>query len=119
MAVAIELPWPPSVLLPNSRTHWSKRAHAAKQCRLTAFAMTKLAGIRKGDFDLQQSLKVTCVFAPPDNRRRDLDGMLGSLKSSLDGISDAIGIDDSRFEISIRREAPVPGGAVRIELEQA
>ena len=115
--IAIELPWPPSVLLPNSRSHWSKRAHAAKQCRLTAFAQTKLAGVRKGDFDLPASLKVTCVFAPPDHRRRDADGMLSSAKHFLDGISDAIGVDDSKFEIAIRREPPVKCGAVRIELE--
>jgi crossover junction endodeoxyribonuclease RusA len=117
--IAIELPWPPSVLLPNSRTHWSKRAHAAKQCRLTAYALTRQAGIRKGDFDIPGRVKVTLAFAPPDRRRRDLDGMLSSAKNFLDGISDAIGIDDSRFEIAIRREEPVKGGVVRAELEAA
>lgn len=81
--------------------------------------MTKLAGIRKGDFDLPAALKVTCVFAPPDARKRDADGMLSSIKNFLDGISDAIGVDDSRFEIAIRREPPTKGGSVRIELEAA
>ena len=117
--IAIVLPWPPSVLLPNSRSHWSKRAHAAKQCRLTAFAQTKLAGVRKGDFDLPASLKVTCVFAPPDHRKRDLDNMLSACKSLLDGVSDAVGIDDSKWQIALRKEAPIKGGLVRIELEQA
>ena len=115
--IAIDLPWPPRTLHPNSRTHWARKAKDAKQCRLTAFAQTKLAGVRKGDFDLPSSLKVTCVFAPPDHRRRDLDGMLSSAKNFLDGISDAIGVDDSKFEIAIRREPPIKGGAVRIELE--
>ena len=32
-----------------------------------------------------------------DRRRRDEDGMLSSLKSTLDGIADAMGVDDSVF----------------------
>jgi crossover junction endodeoxyribonuclease RusA len=119
MTVTIELPWPPRVLFPNARPHWAQRALAAKQCRRTAFVQTRLAGIRKGDPDLPQSLKVTCIFSPPDNRRRDLDGMLSASKALIDGVSDAIGIDDSRFEIAIRRQEPVKGGLVRIELSAA
>ena len=119
MVMVINLPWPPRSLSPNARIHWARKAKDAKQCRLTAFAQTKLAGVGKGDFDLPASLKVTCVFAPPDHRRRDLDNMLSACKSLLDGVSDAIGIDDSKWHIALRKEAPVKGGSVRIELEQA
>jgi crossover junction endodeoxyribonuclease RusA len=77
------------------------------------------AGIRLKDPDIPQELKVTAIFAPPDNRRRDIDGMLSSIKSYLDGIADVIGVDDSRWQIAIRREAPIKGGSVRIELEAA
>lgn len=115
--ISISLPWPPREMHPNSRVHWSKRAKAAKQCRLTAGWCAKQAGIRYGDPDIPATLRVTAVFSPPDNRRRDLDGMLSSAKAFLDGIADVIGIDDSKWEIALRREAPVKGGSVRIELE--
>lgn len=117
--IAIELPWPPRVLHPNSRVHWTKRANAAKAARSMGVYYTLTAGIRRNDPDIPQPLKVTCIFSPPDNRRRDLDGMLSSVKNYLDGISDIIGIDDSKWSIAIRREKPVKGGLVRIELEQA
>lgn len=117
--ISVTLPWPPRVLHPNSRVHWSKRAKAAKHCRTTSAYLTLESGIRRNDPDIPQALRVTAVFFPPDNRRRDVDGMLSSCKSYLDGIADVIGIDDSKWQIALRREAPVKGGSVRIELEAA
>jgi crossover junction endodeoxyribonuclease RusA len=46
-------------------------------------------------------LRVTLKIYPPDKRRRDWDNIVASLKSGLDGIADALGIDDSRFRLSI------------------
>jgi hypothetical protein len=71
------------------------------------------------DPDIPAAVRVTAIFCPPTNHRRDIDGMLSSIKSYLDGISDVIGIDDSKWQIALRKEAPVKGGAVRIELEAA
>lgn len=79
--------------------------------------MALARGIRANDPDIPQNLKVTAVFFPPDNRRRDVDGMLSSIKSYLDGISDVIGVDDSKWQIALRREEPRKGGLVRVELE--
>ena len=115
--IAIELPWPPRELHPNSRAHWAKRAKAAKRCRVLGWGLTLEAGVRRNDPDIPQALKVTAVFFPPDDRRRDEDGMLSNIKSYLDGISDVIGIDDSKWQIALRKEAPKKGGSVRIELE--
>lgn len=117
--IRIELPWPPRDLHPNSRVHWTRRARAAKVCRLTGATLTLAAGIRRGDPDIPQSLKATAIFCPPDNRRRDVDGMLSSIKSYLDGIADVVGVDDSKWQIALRKESPVKGGVVRIELEAA
>lgn len=117
--IAIDLPWPPRELHPNSRVHWTRRAKQAKLCRLLGKGATVLAGVRWNDPDVPQALKVTAIFSPPDNRRRDLDGMLSSIKSYLDGIADIIGIDDSKWQIALRKEAPRKGGSVRIELESA
>ena len=117
--IAIALAWPPRELHPNARVHWSVRARKAKNARIVAAWTTREAGIRRNDPDIQETLKVTAVFSPPDNRPRDVDGMLSSIKSYLDGISDVIGIDDSKWQIALKREAPTKGGAVRIELESA
>jgi crossover junction endodeoxyribonuclease RusA len=46
-------------------------------------------------------LRVMLRVYPPDKRRRDWDNVVASLKSGLDGIADALGIDDARFRLSI------------------
>jgi crossover junction endodeoxyribonuclease RusA len=48
-----------------------------------------------------EPLRVTLRIYPPDKRRRDWDNIVASLKSGLDGIADAMGIDDSRFRLAI------------------
>ncbi|MEZ2742657.1 hypothetical protein ACBP93_08500 [Paenalcaligenes hominis] len=40
---------------------------------------------------------LTIVFFMPDRRRRDVDGMHGAIKHHLDGIAQALGVDDSIF----------------------
>lgn len=112
----IELPWPSKDLHPNARVHWARKAKAAKRARSDAAWFALSSGIRVHDFAGRDALDVALVFAPPDNRRRDTDGMISSIKSYLDGISDVIGIDDSKWVLSIRREDPRKPGAVRIEI---
>ena len=63
------------------------------------------------------ALDVTATFLPPDARRRDTDGMFSSIKAYLDGLADASGIDDSNFNLSIRRGDIVRNGLVRLEIE--
>jgi crossover junction endodeoxyribonuclease RusA len=64
-------------------------------------------------------LHLSLVFSPPDKKRRDLDNMLASVKSALDGIADATGCDDSKWSLSITKADPVPGGAVQITIATA
>jgi crossover junction endodeoxyribonuclease RusA len=117
--IAITLPWPPRSLSPNARVHWSRKARDAKHARQVAGWCVREAGIRPGDFDIPGKLKVTWVFQEPDKRRRDDDNLISSVKAFRDGVADALGIDDSRFETTIRRGTPVKGGAVRVILEAA
>lgn len=86
---------------------------------MTAAWCAREAGIRTNDPDIPQALRVTCKFSPPNNHAHDIDGCLSNIKAYLDGIADVIGIDDSKFEIVLRREAATKGGSVRIELESA
>jgi crossover junction endodeoxyribonuclease RusA len=57
-------------------------------------------------------IPVAITFHPPDKRRRDTDGMLSALKSSLDGVADALQVDDSLFDLSLTVREPVKGGEV-------
>jgi hypothetical protein len=71
------------------------------------------AGLRRGAHDIPGDIKVTVAFRPP-RKNVDDDGVLSSCKAYLDGISDALGVNDNRFRVFIRREAQTKGGLVRI-----
>ncbi len=43
--------------------------------------------------------------------------MLASIKAAIDAVAEAIGIDDSKFNIELCRGLPVKGGNVRLILE--
>ncbi len=110
----IDLPWPDKSLHPNARIHWAPKAKATKRARETGRMCAYASGIRK--FDATE-LKVTITFFPPDNRRRDLDGMLSNMKAMLDGIADATGVDDCDWSIFMKRGEVRKHGAVRVEME--
>lgn len=109
------LPWPPRELSPNARVHWARKAKIAKAYRGQAWALAVDAwGFRQW----VDSASFAITFNPPDNRARDLDNMLASMKSALDGIARAIGVDDSKWAISIRKGEVVKGGQVVVEITQ-
>lgn len=101
----ITMPWPDRNLHPNARVHFRALAAAKKQARSDAYWLAEKARIQVPS---DGSIIVALGFHAPDNRRRDLDGMFASMKAALDGISDALGIDDNRFGFVIGREDPEP-----------
>lgn len=112
---ALELSWPDRRLSPNAREHWSvtsklKRAYRTR-CRVLGekVGVQALAGSQK-------AVAVHLTFFPPDKRARDMDNMLASMKSGLDGLADAMGVDDSRWRISIEVCEPVKGGVVFVQI---
>jgi crossover junction endodeoxyribonuclease RusA len=117
--IRIELPWPPRELSPNARPHFMAKSRVTRKARQWAQQAAWAAGVREGDWDIPQRLKVTTVFCPPDKRPRDSDNMFASCKAYRDGVADALGINDKFFENHMRREDPCKGGAVFIELEAA
>lgn len=112
-ARVIVLAWPPRDLHPNSRPHYHAKAKAAKAYREAAYWLTEQA---MGRATYQHPLVLDIEFYPPDKRRRDLDGMLSAIKSGLDGIADALKVDDSEFGLSLSRGQPVKGGRVVVTL---
>lgn len=117
--LTVELPWPSSKLLPNRShgLHWAKssalRASAFEAAYLlTHQAVGKYSGVW---YSLTGNVPLTITFNPPDKRKRDLDGALSSLKTSLDGVATALTIDDSKFNpITLKRGEPVKGGSVLV-----
>lgn len=119
-AIHFRLPWPDRVLSPNARTHWSRKARATKASRNTACLSVlhqtyaddraKLAG---------QRLRVDVTFVPRTAARRDLDNLIASMKASHDGIADALGVDDSKFELLARigkKDQDGPYVTVKVEV---
>lgn len=102
----IILPFPPSECSPNARCHWSVKAKAAKAYRKECWALTLESGIK---VDWDGPIYVSLAFLPPDRRRRDLDNCISSAKSALDGIADALGVNDSRFKLRAEISDDVAG----------
>lgn len=109
----VTLPWPPKELSPNARQHYMAHARAKKKyreaCRVLALAagVKALAGIER--------LHVELTFYPPDRRLRDQDNMLAAMKSGLDGLADALGLDDRKFKTTFQVADQI-GCMVKVEL---
>lgn len=110
MPIEITLPWPPRELSPNSRVHWATRARCATRVRQHAYWTARAIA---GDASLPDGpIPVALEFRPPNLRRRDWDNLLASMKSGLDGISQALGVDDHRFQLRMEVGEPVQSGVV-------
>lgn len=112
----VVLPWPPRELHPNARPHHMQRAKAAKAYREQSMWIAKAA---RASIASEGEVMLAVTFNPPDRRRRDLDGMFSNVKAGLDGVADALAVDDYRFAFTIRRAEPVKGGKVTVAIGEA
>jgi crossover junction endodeoxyribonuclease RusA len=113
--IALSLSWPAKPLWQNRRYHWRKVAVSTRMARSEARYTTIAARPPK----LTAPVRMIVKLYPPDHGRRDLANVIGALKPHIDGIADAIGIDDSQFLIRWPEalEAPVKNGKVVFEIE--
>jgi len=111
----VSLPWPPRGLWPNDRNHWAAMARAKHSYRKTAWTLA----LQAREPMPQARLCVHMTFCPPDARQRDLDNMIAAMKAGLDGLSDAIGVDDRHFALSAEVGASVKNGAVHVTVTAA
>jgi len=87
------LPLPPMILGPNRREHWAKKA------KYKAALRSECYDIVKNDYkaiDDSRSIPITVIFFTGNNRA-DLDNLLASAKSALDGMAEALGVNDKKF----------------------
>lgn len=91
----IILPWPSSKLNPNQRVHFAVKAKIAAEHKSISYYAAKPDSFSRIIPDGKIPLLI--IFYAPDRRGRDLDNLLSSCKSFLDGIALAYGINDKRF----------------------
>jgi Holliday junction resolvase RusA-like endonuclease len=114
----IVLPWPPASLSGHANGHWRTKAAITRKYRETALYATKAV---KPSVPATGDILVTIEFVPP-NRRSDRANYPNRVKAYLDGIAEALGVNDRRFLPSYifrdpeHRSSP---GCVIITLEAA
>ena len=117
--IELVLGWPPSNLSPNARLHWAKLARAKKQYRNACFSVSK-EQLKKFNTDsIPEKLVLEMTFIPPDRRSYDRDNLVARMKSGIDGLADALKINDKRFNTVISTmDTDYLGGFVRIRILQ-
>ena len=99
-AFSVTLSFPASELMQNrmSGRHWGYMHTAKVAQRDEAYLLARQAIVSSGfDANRRGRYRVTMEFCPPDARRRDVSNLHAAMKAALDGIAQAMGIDDSVF----------------------
>ena len=93
LTVTLELP--PQNVRPNSRPHWRAKAKAVQDYRAKALAAAQEALGGKYPPYLEAAL-VHIKFYNKTARKMDGDNIIASMKSAIDGLTDAGIFDDDR-----------------------
>lgn len=118
-ATQLRLPFPPSELMPNNKNgkHWGATHAVKKKYREDCFYLTKHMG--KDFIDDGEAIRVTLIYLMPDKRQRDVDNLLAASKAGLDGVAEALGVNDSQFQpISVYRFPGEKPGLLIVQLEK-
>jgi crossover junction endodeoxyribonuclease RusA len=93
----ITLPWPDRDLWTNAkkRTHWRVVSARTAEARQAARATAASKLCRWPSYGKPTSLQL--IFTAPTRRRYDVANALEACKPYIDGVCDAMGIDDSVF----------------------
>jgi hypothetical protein len=99
--IYIKLPYPSRELNPNVIRHFHQKAKVKAMARSIGHV---LACQYKNAFDKNCRIKLLLNTHRKDRRLVDLDNILASLKSLLDGVFDGLGINDNQIDsIQINR----------------
>lgn len=114
--IEVSLPWPPTALSPNFKAHWSKRYGATKRYRQACWAIT----MAHSRVHLFGQLHMDLTFVRPNKRLFDLDNLVARMKSGIDGMADALSINDAQIvSHSARVAQDEVGGYVIMRLGEA
>lgn len=117
--IELMLPWPPTELSPNGRLHWARAYKAKKAYRQACWAIT----LDQRKVDTQEipdgPLVLDLTFVAPNRRSYDRDNLVARMKSGIDGMSDALKIDDKRFStLAARVSSESLGGFVHVRISK-
>lgn len=119
----IILLFPPGELSPNRKMHWAKKAPITASYRLECCILTKKSvGIEYAIYlrdavNKGHKIALFVNFHKPDRRHRDEDNIMASFKAGIDGIAQAIGIDDKNFKyMPYVHDDIIKGGRVSVKL---
>lgn len=110
----LNLPYPDKILWPNGRGHHMAKHRAFKKHRQWAWnaaKATRLPSVGDGPLPIR-----VVVHGKATGPLPDADGVVGACKSYLDGISEAIGINDRHFAAPTVEFAPERTGRFIIEV---
>jgi crossover junction endodeoxyribonuclease RusA len=98
MSIIVELPFPDRHLMPNARLHWREKAEYVQLARGTAKVLADQANPHHNiEFPKGERVPLMLKFYPPNLKERDLDNMLAASKAAIDGLCDALDINDKMF----------------------
>lgn len=101
----LQLPLPDKLLSPNKRNHWAvtSKVKAIEREKAHALTLQWLHTSLTGIYGVWgPHLKIT--YHLPGNRKRDADNLLAASKAALDGVADALRINDNLFNpITVER----------------
>lgn len=118
-SVAFTLPFPPNILSPNNRAHWTDKAPFKAAYFTECYILARQAMIKANRPPIPANTRVhlTLTFTP--RRRMDADNAIASFKAGIDAIAKAIKVDDSMFDYSFEfLPANKSMAGIRVELNR-
>lgn len=109
----VTLPFPPKELNPNNKPHWAVLARVKKKYRELCWVLALKSGLTPEAIQGWERASVHLDFYAPDRRHRDDDNMLAAMKAGIDGIADALGMDDNKFKVTFDVSDDI-GGMVKV-----
>lgn len=117
--IEVQLPFPPAALSGHAGGNWRRKAGLHQAHRRDAyFATLDALGRYKPQFPPKGDLLLRMRFFPPD-RRSDRCNFANRMKPIIDGIAEALGVNDRRFLPQYDFYPPEPPGRVIISVVAA
>jgi hypothetical protein len=111
--VLLELPWPPASLSGHAKGKWwNTSGIVAKHREWARLATMEAKPVAPAEGDIRLSI----TFYPPD-RRGDRTNYPNRIKPLIDGIADALKVNDKRFLPSYHFAEPVKNARVVVEIK--
>ncbi len=105
--MAIELPYPARSLWPNARPHWAALSVAKRKARNDAYLAARAANLDLSGGEYRPHITVHGLARGP---LPDKDNCVAAAKAYLDGIADALKVNDRHFAAPTVSFAPVRSG---------